>query len=137
MMNQLPAVLQKEIWEYVRGDRAYWKQQFSNVMAKIRCWRFMRISRPIQGFHVTLDNSVSDFFDVCVFENDKFGTVLGRYANDRKFAIREFEIWTKIFHREFGQIEVTRSEHGHTLDHNARQVLLRAKDEWQARSDSS
>jgi hypothetical protein len=31
-MNQLPKVLQNEIWEYVRGDRAYWKQQFTNVL---------------------------------------------------------------------------------------------------------
>lgn len=34
-MNRLPAVLQKEIWEYVRGDSKYWKQQFSKVVAGI------------------------------------------------------------------------------------------------------
>lgn len=27
-IKQLPRVLQDEIWEYVRGDRAYWTQQF-------------------------------------------------------------------------------------------------------------
>jgi hypothetical protein len=27
-MNRLPIVLQKEIWEYVQGDRAYWKSRF-------------------------------------------------------------------------------------------------------------
>jgi hypothetical protein len=26
-MDRLPQVLQNEIWEYVRGDRAHWKQQ--------------------------------------------------------------------------------------------------------------
>jgi hypothetical protein len=31
-MNELPQVLQKEIWEYVHGDRAYWKQQFNTVL---------------------------------------------------------------------------------------------------------
>jgi hypothetical protein len=31
-MNRLPAVLQKEIWEYVRGDRAFWKTQYQNVI---------------------------------------------------------------------------------------------------------
>jgi hypothetical protein len=25
-MNRLPRVLQNEIWEYVRGDRAFWKE---------------------------------------------------------------------------------------------------------------
>jgi hypothetical protein len=34
-MNRLPAVLQKEIWEYVRGDRAYWRTQFTNVMEQL------------------------------------------------------------------------------------------------------
>jgi hypothetical protein len=34
-MDQLPAVLQKEIWEYVRGDRAFWKEQFSKVVSGI------------------------------------------------------------------------------------------------------
>jgi hypothetical protein len=32
LMNRLPQVLQNEIWEYVRGDRAYWKQQFSSLV---------------------------------------------------------------------------------------------------------
>jgi hypothetical protein len=31
-MNRLPKVLQNEIWEYVRGDRAYWKQTFTNMI---------------------------------------------------------------------------------------------------------
>jgi hypothetical protein len=31
-MNRLPSVLQKEIWEYVRGDRAFWKQQFESCL---------------------------------------------------------------------------------------------------------
>jgi hypothetical protein len=28
-MDRLPAVLQNEIWDYVQGDRAYWKRKFS------------------------------------------------------------------------------------------------------------
>jgi hypothetical protein len=31
-MDQLPSVLQKEIWEYVRGDRAYWKTKYERVL---------------------------------------------------------------------------------------------------------
>jgi hypothetical protein len=31
-MDQLPQVLQKEIWEYVRGDRAFWKSQYELVV---------------------------------------------------------------------------------------------------------
>lgn len=31
-MNRLPAVLQKEIWEYVHGDRAFWKTQYEIVL---------------------------------------------------------------------------------------------------------
>jgi hypothetical protein len=34
-MNRLPKVLQNEIWEYVRGDRAYWKQAFSANWIKL------------------------------------------------------------------------------------------------------
>jgi len=30
-MDKLPQVLQKEIWEYVRGDRAYWRTQFQKA----------------------------------------------------------------------------------------------------------
>jgi hypothetical protein len=31
-MNNLPQVLQNEIWDYVRGDRAYWKQLHSAIV---------------------------------------------------------------------------------------------------------
>jgi hypothetical protein len=31
-MNELPQVLQKEIWEYVRGDRVFWKSQYELVV---------------------------------------------------------------------------------------------------------
>jgi hypothetical protein len=34
-MNRLPAVLQKEIWEYVRGDRAYFRGQFQSVVDQL------------------------------------------------------------------------------------------------------
>jgi hypothetical protein len=34
-MNNLPAVLQNEIWEYVRGDRAFWKSQHKLVIEQI------------------------------------------------------------------------------------------------------
>lgn len=40
-MNRLPAVLQKEIWEYVHGDRPFWKQQLNMVMAELSV-NFMR-----------------------------------------------------------------------------------------------
>jgi hypothetical protein len=35
-MNRLPAVLQNEIWEYVQGDRTYWKHEFLAVMEELR-----------------------------------------------------------------------------------------------------
>jgi hypothetical protein len=31
-MNDLPRVLQNEIWEYVRGDRRYWKQKHQELV---------------------------------------------------------------------------------------------------------
>jgi hypothetical protein len=31
-MDRLPRVLQTEIWEYVRGDRAYWKAQHQQTV---------------------------------------------------------------------------------------------------------
>jgi hypothetical protein len=34
-MNRLPKVLQTEIWEYVRGDRAFFKSQFQIVMTEL------------------------------------------------------------------------------------------------------
>jgi hypothetical protein len=34
-MNRLPKVLQNEIWEYVRGDRAFFKSQFQIVMTEL------------------------------------------------------------------------------------------------------
>lgn len=35
-MNQLPTVLQNEIWEYVRGDRKFWKEQHKLVVGQIQ-----------------------------------------------------------------------------------------------------
>jgi hypothetical protein len=133
MMNQLPTVLQKEIWEYVRGDRAYWKQQFDEIVTVIG-WHFVRISRPIKGFTVRL-SCEDDYFLIDIFDNDDdFFQVLGK-KNDQKLAIREFEVWTKIVHREFGRIDIVRTETG-LIDLEVRKALYRAKDEWQARSDS-
>ena len=31
-MNHLPKVLRNEIWEYVRGNRAFWKYQYKKTM---------------------------------------------------------------------------------------------------------
>lgn len=31
-INELPKVLQNEVWEYVRGDRAYWKRNFKQCI---------------------------------------------------------------------------------------------------------
>lgn len=35
-IKQLPQVLQNEIWEYVRGDRTYWKQQFKPILKIVK-----------------------------------------------------------------------------------------------------
>jgi hypothetical protein len=40
-MNRLPKVLQTEIREYVRGDRAHWRNQFNVTMAELSC-NFLR-----------------------------------------------------------------------------------------------
>jgi hypothetical protein len=41
-MNRLPSVLKNEIWEYVRGDRTFWKLCMNHVVAELRihqlCW---------------------------------------------------------------------------------------------------
>jgi hypothetical protein len=34
-MDRLPAVLQREIWEYVRGDRTFWRRQFKQCVDDI------------------------------------------------------------------------------------------------------
>jgi hypothetical protein len=34
-MNKLPSVIQKEIWEYVRGDKTYWKSQLEPVIDQL------------------------------------------------------------------------------------------------------
>lgn len=34
-MNRLPKVLQLEIWEYVHGDRTFWRQRFRQCMTEI------------------------------------------------------------------------------------------------------
>jgi hypothetical protein len=34
-MNRLPRVLQNEIWEYVRGDRAFWRNLHEDVMTEL------------------------------------------------------------------------------------------------------
>jgi hypothetical protein len=134
-MNQLPGVLQKEIWEYVRGDRAYWKQQFSIVTAKLKRWNFSRVSRPIKGFTVRISNPIPGHFDINIFDSadDLFDYLVSR--DDLKSANPEFEIWTKIVHREFGQIEIPRSKDGY-FDSDIGIALYRARHEWQARSDS-
>jgi hypothetical protein len=31
-MNRLPTVLQKDIWDHVHGDRAYWKTRFDHAV---------------------------------------------------------------------------------------------------------
>lgn len=36
-MNKLPKVLQNEIWEYVHGDRPFWKKQFEHVRDELNC----------------------------------------------------------------------------------------------------
>src|SRR4051794_21545998 len=35
-MDKLPQVLQKEIWEYVRGDREYWRIQYFSVILGLK-----------------------------------------------------------------------------------------------------
>jgi hypothetical protein len=34
-MNRLPADRQNDIWEYVRGDQAHWKQEFRCVIVEL------------------------------------------------------------------------------------------------------
>jgi hypothetical protein len=135
-MDRLPSVLQKEIWEYVRGDRAYWKQQFSNVVAKV--WGVMRISRPVKGYTVRLNNPISHHFDICLFdEKDNYVDFLGDFLGyrDELKAVLEFKTWTEIVHQTFSKLEIVNLDEGR-LELKIILALYRAKDEWKARSDS-
>jgi hypothetical protein len=43
-MDRLPKVLQNEIWEYVRGDRAYWKSVHAGMNQRVEIdFQFLRI----------------------------------------------------------------------------------------------
>jgi hypothetical protein len=37
-MNRLPRVLQNEIWEYVRGDRKFWRNKIENVVDELEAY---------------------------------------------------------------------------------------------------
>jgi hypothetical protein len=50
-MNRLPAVLQKEIWEYVHGDRAFWKTQYELVLESLENACDFRHKRVISRSH--------------------------------------------------------------------------------------
>jgi hypothetical protein len=96
-------------------------------MAKLNIWKPVRISRPIQGYTVRLCKHDPYAFDIYIFVDDWVGDFLASIV-DQDSAVLEFEIWTKIL-----KSELARSKGGF-LDLEA---LYRAKDEWQARSDSS
>jgi hypothetical protein len=34
-MNRLPTVIQCEIWEFVRGDRTFWKTRYETVLSSL------------------------------------------------------------------------------------------------------
>jgi hypothetical protein len=56
-MNRLPKVLQNEIWEYVRGDRAYWMRQFYGVGWNLKSWsneQLKRVKFAKDGFDVRI-----------------------------------------------------------------------------------
>jgi hypothetical protein len=45
-MDQLPTVLQKEIWEYVHGDRAHWRECFRQSIVEFKVRIFFEDHRP-------------------------------------------------------------------------------------------
>jgi hypothetical protein len=54
-MDRLPKVLQNEIWEYVRGDRAHWKDNFTKTIKDTRLdgsFRYFRVKFVHQGVDV-------------------------------------------------------------------------------------
>jgi hypothetical protein len=56
-MDRLPKVLQNEIWEYVRGDRAYWKRQFYGVSWNLKSWsneQLKQVKFAKDGFDVRI-----------------------------------------------------------------------------------
>jgi hypothetical protein len=76
-MDELPAVLQKEIWEYVRGDRSFWKSKMDQVLPKVYIGgrQFVRISR--RGGNATIrlvkdDDGYDIPFSVWLCLNDEF-----------------------------------------------------------------
>jgi hypothetical protein len=89
-MNELPQVLRNEIWEYVRGDRAYWRKVFREGL--FAHWRF----GPRKPIPATIELDVpwvtpemADMFRMAVIEskNDYWKRVIGEVNArlDRKF----------------------------------------------------
>jgi hypothetical protein len=89
-MNELPRVLQNEIWEYVRGDRAFWKKQYASAVEWI--WdrrRCVEISKPVGDATIRLlEFRPADSFSVVLFEGASWVTALAggpdwQWVNDR------------------------------------------------------
>jgi hypothetical protein len=104
-MDRLPKVLQKEIWEYVRGDQAYWKQQFSMLIPKLSKFKTLRISRKIDQMSIRLiENHLSGEIDVAVFAKDCMIGVLGYSVNGNRLQdVFETEV-QKFYNKEEQQI---------------------------------
>jgi hypothetical protein len=70
-MDQLPRVLQNEIWEYVRGDRTYWKQQFNPILSIVKFINYRLLHqvcdlRKGQSLFGEVRSGIGDY-DVSVF----------------------------------------------------------------------
>jgi hypothetical protein len=91
-MDELPAVLQKEIWEYVRGDRSFWKSKMDQVLPKLHFGelRILKISRPIGNATIRLlqgDESECPF-RVFLCQKDEFRFHCS-FRGDNWFQIKE------------------------------------------------
>jgi hypothetical protein len=90
-MDRLPQVLQNEIWEYIRGDRKFWKDRFKVVVAELDVHHAYWIKCQV------------DHFDHIKRIHGQQQTVLSPIAISKKRLIREGWKWMKEFPGEYKQ----------------------------------
>jgi hypothetical protein len=95
-MNRLPKVLQNEIWEYVRGDRAYWKRQFKQTVLKVIIHINQELRKRVHDcrtrkkiFVQTFVGDMDIAIDLCYPTN-----LYQAYVIDRSRFVKEIKFWT-------------------------------------------
>jgi hypothetical protein len=109
-MDELPYVLQKEIWEYVRGDRAHWRREFDLIVFELgqftpnwhlrqakglqtgNHWRCLGGGHEIEIAHVSLDDKWHVTFRPSGWSEQTYHCSLAE-------AIRQFQNFMTEFRR--------------------------------------